>query len=90
MPKSTNEDMVKLLDDNEALEIVEFYPTIEAPTTWTPSEMMAKLLERTLTAVCLIVKRIEILSDFPKPNIPVLVAQSWMMMLSKNREGSSF
>jgi len=42
MPKSTNEDMVKLLDDNEALEIVEFYPIVEAPTTWTPSETMVK------------------------------------------------
>ena len=66
--------MVEFLDDDKVLEFVEFNPTVEAPTTWTPSEMMAKLLKKTFNCCLPDTEKNEILSDFPKPNTQVLVA----------------
>ena len=41
-----NKDVVDLLDDDEALEFMEFNPTVEASTTWTPSETTVNFLEK--------------------------------------------
>ena len=45
-PKSVDKDLVELLDDSKALEFVEFNPTVEVPTAWTPSETMVSFLEK--------------------------------------------
>ena len=66
------EDVVDLLDDNEALELVEYDPSVSAPTTWTPSEAMISFLEKHFNHCVDDSERDKILSDFPKPNAPVL------------------
>ena len=69
-----DEDVVDLLDDNEALELMEFDPSVDAPTTWTPLEAMTSFLEKHFNRCLADSEREEILNDFPKPNTPVLNA----------------
>ena len=40
------EDMIELLDEKEALELVEFDPTVEAQSTWDPTKGMLSFLEK--------------------------------------------
>ena len=66
------EDVVDLLDDNEALELVEYDPSVSTPTTWTPSEVIISFLKKLFNCCVDDIERDKILSDFPKPNAPVL------------------
>jgi len=66
------EDVVDLLDDNEALELVEYDPSVSTPTTWTPSKAMISFLKKHFNRYVDDSERDKTLNDFPKPNAPVL------------------
>jgi len=60
----------EFLDKKEALE---FDPTVE-PTTWTPSQAIISFLEKHFNRCLADNEKEAILSNFPKPNTPVLEA----------------
>lgn len=70
----SEDDMIELLDEKEALELVEFDPTVETPSTWDPTKGMLNFLEKHFNRCLTDDERTSILADFPKPNTPVLQA----------------
>ena len=68
-----DEDSVQLLDDAEALELIEFDPSVEPKDTWSPPPAMAGFLERHFNRTLEESEREAILKDFPKPNCKATV-----------------
>lgn len=64
--------MIDLLDESESLELVEFNSTVEMSSTWDPTKVMLSFLEKHFNCSLMDDERALILSDFPKPNTPVL------------------
>lgn len=69
-----DEDSVQLLDDAEALELVEFDPSVEPKDSWSPPQAMLSFLEKHFNQSLEDVEREAILKDFPKPLCKALLA----------------
>ena len=67
------EDTVHLLDEHEALEFVEFDPSVQANDKWQASEPMSAFLDKHFNRSLSEEEREAIMQDFPKPNCDVLV-----------------
>ena len=65
-----NEDAIELLDEAEALELVEFDPSVEPKNSWEAPPSISTFLERTLSEE----EKSAIMKDFPKPSCKVLSA----------------
>ena len=59
------EDVINLLDNNEALELVEYDPSVSAPAMWTTSEVMISFLEKHFNCCVDDSERDKILTDLP-------------------------
>ena len=68
----TEDDVIDLLDDSEALELIEFDPTVETTNTWDPMQAMLSFLEKHFNRCLTDDERASILSNFPKLSTPVL------------------
>ena len=66
--RTEDEDFVDLLDEEEALELVEFDPKVEAKDTWPPPKSMKTFLEKYFNKSLSEEEREAILKDFPKPD----------------------
>ncbi|MCG8626900.1 MAG: hypothetical protein MJE68_33475, partial [Proteobacteria bacterium] len=66
-------DIVNLLDDAEALELVEFDPTVTPKNTWEPQKPIVAFLEKHFNRSS-DDERESIMKDFPKPDCGVLTA----------------
>ena len=71
---NTKEDVIDLLDETEALELVEFDPTVQTPSTWDATKVMVSFLEKHFNCCLMDDERTLILRYFLKPNTPVLQA----------------
>ena len=69
-----DEDSIQLLDDAEALELVEFDPRVEPKDTWNPPSAIANFLEKHFNRTLEEGEREAILKDFPKPHCKAIVA----------------
>ena len=67
-------DIVNLLDDAEALELVEFDPTVTPKNTWEPQKPIVAFLEKHFNRSLSDDERESIMKDFPKPDCGVLTA----------------
>ena len=67
------EDVIQLLDDKEALELVEFDPIVEPLDTWEPPQVIIKFLEKHFNRSLEEEEREAILKDFPRPNSKALL-----------------
>ena len=65
---------MRLLDDTEALELIEFDPRVEPKDTWTPSLVMANFLQKHFNIALKEEEREAILKDFPKLSCKAIVA----------------
>lgn len=63
-----DEDVVDLLEESEALELIEFDPKVEPEGSWEPPQAMTKFLEKHFNHLLADKEREAILKDFPKPN----------------------
>ena len=68
-----DEDVVDLLDETEALELVEFYPKVNPKDTWEPPQAIATFLERHFNRSLSNEEREAIMKDFPRPNCDAVV-----------------
>jgi len=68
------EDVVALLDDEEATEFPNFDPTVPDDSAWDAGEAITAYLERNFTREMSDKERNKILQDFPKPSCKVLIA----------------
>ena len=68
-----NEDTVHLLDEHEALEFIEFDPSVQSKDKWLAPEPMAAFLDKHFNRSLSEEKREAIMQDFPKSNCDVLV-----------------
>ena len=68
------EDTVQLLEEAEALELVEFDPSVEPKDAWEPPMAMTSFLERHFNRSLEEGEREAILKDFPKPTCKALQA----------------
>ena len=68
-----NEDTVHLLDEHEALEFVEFDPSVQSKDKWLAPEPMAAFLDKHFNRSLSEEEREAIMQDLPKPNCDVLV-----------------
>ena len=66
--RTEDEDFVDLLDEEEALELVEFDPKVDAKDTWPPPKSMKTFLEKHFNKSLSEEEREAILKDFPKPD----------------------
>ena len=66
------EDSVQLLDEAEALELVEFDPSIDPKDTWEPPSAMASFLQKHFNISLEEGEKEAILKDFPKPSCKAL------------------
>jgi len=69
-----DEDMVDLLDESEALEMIEFDPSVEPLDTWQPPTSISNFLEKHFNRSLSEDEKEAIMKDFPKPNCKVLSA----------------
>lgn len=63
-----DEDVVDLLEDSEALEFVEFDPTVEPKDTWEPPKPTLNFLEKHFNRALSDSEQEAITKDFPKPH----------------------
>ena len=68
----SEEDVVEPLDDAEALEFVEFDPTVDFPSAWVPSAAMVSFIEKHFNRCVMEDERTAIMNDFLKPDTTVL------------------
>lgn len=71
---SDSEDAIQLLDEAEALELVEFDPGVDSKDAWDPPKPMTSFLEKHFNRSLSDAEREAIMKDFPKPNCPVMSA----------------
>lgn len=69
-----DEDRVRLLDEKEALELLEFDPTVDTSGAWEPPKTMVAFLQRHFNRTLKDEEREAINKDFPKPAGGILVA----------------
>jgi len=69
-----DEDVVDLLDESEALEMIEFDPSVEPSDTWQPPASISNFLEKHFNRSLSEDEKEAIMKDFPKPNCKVLSA----------------
>ena len=67
------EDCISLLDESEALELVEFDPKVEPAGSWEPPQMIRSFLEKHFNKLLSEEERDAIMKDFPKPNVDAIV-----------------
>ena len=67
------DDTINLLDDAEALELVEFDPKVKPTGTWEPPKTIRNFLERHFNKSLSEDERESIMKDFPKPNVDAVV-----------------
>ena len=67
------DDTISLLDDAEALELVEFDPKVKPAGTWEPPKTIRNFLERQFNKSLSEEERESIMKDFPKPNVDAVV-----------------
>ena len=72
LEKRSEEDLVELLDDSEALELVEFDPSVDSKDAWTPSHAISSFLEKHFNCALTEEEREAIMKDFPKPACSVM------------------
>ena len=68
------EDTIQLLDESEALELVEFDPSVEPKDAWNPPPPMVSFLEKHFNRTLEEDEREAILKDFPKPYCKTIIA----------------
>jgi len=68
-----NEDAISLLDDSEALQLIEFDPQVKPTDSWDPPAAIRTFLEKHFNKVLSEEERDAIMKDFPKPNIAAVV-----------------
>ena len=68
------EDTIELLDESEALELVEFDPSVEPKDAWSPPSPMVSFLEKHFNRTLEEDEREAILKDFPKPHCKTIIA----------------
>ena len=68
-----DEDVVDLLDEAEALELVEFDPKVNPEDTWEPPQAIATFLERHFNRSLSNEEQEAIMKDFPRPNCDAVV-----------------
>lgn len=61
-------DTIELLDESEALELVEFDPSVDPKDTCDPMKPIASFLDKHFNRALSDSEREAILKDFPKPN----------------------
>ena len=66
------EDVIHLLDDAEALELVQYDPTVQDETVWEANETINTFLEKHFLHPLAPDERDRIRKDFPKPACPAL------------------
>lgn len=71
--EQSEEDVMEFLDDNEALELVEFDPSVEPTDTWEPPPAMSKFLDKHFNKALGDEEKEAIIKDFPKPNAKALM-----------------
>ena len=71
---SDSEDAIQLLDEAEALELVEFDPGVDSKDAWDPPNPITSFLEKHFNRSLSDVERDAIMKDFPKPNCHVMSA----------------
>ena len=71
---SDSEDVIQLLDEAEALELIEFDPDVDSKDTWDPPKSMTSYLEKHFNRSLSDAEREAIMNDFPKPNCHVMSA----------------
>ena len=67
-------DVVTLLDEAEALELVEFDPAVTPKNSWKPPKPIVTFLEKHFNKSFSEEERESIMKDFPKPDCGVLTA----------------
>ena len=67
-------DSIQLLDESEALELVEFDPSVEQKGAWAPPQVIVTFLEKHFNRALLEEEREGIMKDFPKPKAKILTA----------------
>ena len=67
------EDVVDLLDEAEALELVEFDPSVDPKDTWKAPQVIAMFLEKHFDRCLSTEEREAIMKDFPRPNCDAMV-----------------
>ena len=71
-PEWTRQDAVDLLDESEALEMVEFDPSVSPKDSWEPPRSMVSFLEKYFNRSLSDSEREAIMKDFPKLNCELL------------------
>jgi len=91
---SNSENAIELLDEAEALELVEFDPGVDPKDSWDPPKPVASFLEKHFNRTLSDAEREAIMKDFPKPNCQVMSApkldEQVKDQLKKKRERSTF
>ena len=68
-----DEDVVDLLDESEALELIEFDPSVDPKDTWQAPQVMTTFLEKHFNRSLSPEEREAIVKDFPRPNCDAMV-----------------
>ena len=63
-----DEDVINLLDESEALELVEFDPSVNPKDSWEPSKAISAFLDKHFNRALSDSEREAIMKDFPKPS----------------------
>lgn len=71
--RSEEEDVVSLLDESEALELIEFDPSVKPADTWEPPQSILGFLEKYFNRALTEEERDAIKKDFPRPNSEAVV-----------------
>ena len=69
-----DEDAINLLDEAEALELIEFDPSVEPKDSWEPPNSMTSFLDKHFNRALSEEEKEAIMKDFPKPSCKVLSA----------------
>ena len=69
-----DEDAIELLDEAEALELVEFDPSVEPKDSWQAPTPITSFLDKHFNKALSEEERSAIMKDFPKPTCKVLSA----------------
>ena len=65
-------DTIQLLGEAEALELVEFDPSVSPKDSWDPPKAMSEFLQKHFNRTLTVAEREAILKEFPKPNCEAL------------------
>ena len=68
-----DQDVVQLLDEREALEFAEVYPTVQPIDTWPAPKPMTAYLNKHFNRFRTGKEREAIMDDFPKPDCDALI-----------------